>query len=101
GTVRHARPLQHHALSRGARSRPSGAVYGLDRWARDDAHRHDHGYGGHARAGAARARAGAADGAVPDLPQAGTGSIAGRWLAIAVTSFLSVLAACDGVHDIV
>ena len=38
---------------------------------------------------------------MPDLPQAGTVSIAGRCLAIAVTSFLSVLAACDGVHDIV
>src|SRR2546425_811633 len=43
------------------------AGHGIERRARDDAHRDAHGYDGHARAGAARARQGAADGAVPDL----------------------------------
>ena len=38
---------------------------------------------------------------MPDLPQAGTVSIAGRCLAIAVIPFLNALAACGGLHDIV
>jgi len=38
---------------------------------------------------------------VPDLLEAGTVSIAGRCLAIAVIPFLNALAACGGLHDIV
>lgn len=38
---------------------------------------------------------------MPDLPQTGAVNIAGRRLAIAVTSFLNTLAACGGLRDIV